>query len=369
MLLNSISILNYRNISQADLIFEPGINCFVGENGAGKTNLLDAIYYLSFCKSFFNSIDSQNIRHGEVFFVIQGQYFRNGSSEEIYCGVKSDLKKLFKRNKKEYQKLSEHIGFIPLVIISPADEQLIMEGSEFRRKYIDSVISQFDKSYLEHILRYSRILIQRNKLLKDIHDGAQRNNEVLAVLDDQMVRSGEIIYEKRKGFITELIPVFQKHFEILSGGKESVGIAYLSHHHSGQYSEDLKLTRQKDITLGYTTKGIHKDDLEFTIHGFPLKKEGSQGQKKTFAISLKLAQFDFLAMHQGLKPLLLLDDIFDKLDNQRSKQLLQMVNEDHFNQIFITHTDSLQLEKLLSGAGKPFRLFEVQNGNVTTKPH
>lgn len=364
MVLETLNVLNYRSLQQVDLQFSQGINCFVGANGAGKTNLLDAVYYLSFCKSFINPIDSQHIRHGQDFFVIQGHYQKNGASEEVYCGLKGGQKKQFRRNKKEYSKLSEHIGFVPLVVISPADEQLIMEGSEWRRKFIDGVISQSDKTYLDTLIRYGRVLLQRNKLLKDIQGGAIGNFDILDALDIQLVHAAQLIFKHRASFIEELLPVFSSHFINISGGSEEVGIVYRSSLADGDFLQQLKDTRQRDVILGYTSRGIHKDDLEFTLFDHPLKREGSQGQKKTFAIALKLAQFDFLAAHHGVKPILLLDDIFDKLDEQRGKSLVRLVAEDHFSQIFITDTQQQHLETILSGIGKPYRMFHMQYGSV-----
>ena len=366
MLLESLSVLNYRNIGQSDLDFLQGINCFVGDNGAGKTNLLDSIYYLSFCKSFFNTIDSQNIKHNEGFFVIQGTYEKFGQKEEVYCGVKLNQKKQFKRNKKEYTRLSDHIGLIPLVFISPSDEQLILSGSEIRRKYMDGVISQYDNHYLDIIIRYNRILLQRNKLLKDLNGRKTIDWNVLEAFDQQMEGYAKQIYQKRSGFIKELLTVFQRHFNEISGGNEEVDIIYHSHLEDEDYLKQLKATHQRDMLLGYTSKGIHKDDLEFILNSFLLKKEGSQGQKKTFAISLKLAQFDFLANHQKVKPILLLDDIFDKLDDKRGRSLVKLVAEDHFNQIFITHTNKNHLNAILAETGKDFRLFDVNNGAINS---
>lgn len=365
MLLNTLSVINYKNIEQSDLSFSKGINCFVGDNGVGKTNILDAIYYLSFCKSFFNAIDSQNVKHDENFFVLQGNYEKMGHKEDVYCGVKQGHKKQFKKNKKEYTKLSDHIGFIPLVFISPSDEQLIMDGSEVRRKYMDGVISQYDHPYLEHLIRYNRVLLQRNKLLKDMSQRYRVDETVIEALDLQLINSGIKIYEKREAFINELLPVFERHFMNISGGKETIEISYKSHLDSDDFEQQLKACRKKDLILGYTTRGVHKDDLELKLNGFLLKKEGSQGQKKTFAISLKLAQFDFLATHQKVKPILLLDDIFDKLDDKRGQSLLNLVAEDHFNQIFITHTSKTQIETILADTGKEYKIYVVENGQIS----
>lgn len=367
MYLKHLNILNYKNISQVELEFCDGINCFVGPNGAGKTNLLDAVYYLSFCKSYFNSIDSQNICHDEDFFVIQGAFDRNDSDEQIYVALKRNQKKQFKRNKKEYSRLSEHIGLLPLVMISPSDERLIVEGSDQRRRYIDSVVSQYDKPYLEKVIRYNRALMQRNTLLKK----SERLNDTLHaqfdVWDEQMTMLGRQIFEQRTAFIEQLVPVFREFYQHISGGNEEVDIQYQSHHQSGNVIEKLREHRQRDLILGYTTKGVHKDDLHFLLSGQPVKKEGSQGQKKSFLIALKLAQYEFLSRHNGFGPILLLDDVFDKLDEERGNSLIQLVSQDRFRQIFITDTQKQRLTDIVAKTGKENLFFEVTNGNVQTK--
>lgn len=364
MYLKHLHLVNFKNILQSELDFLPGINCFVGENGAGKTNVLDALYYLSFCKSYFNPVDSQNINHNEDFFVIQGVYDRNEDQEHIYCGLKRSQKKQFKRNKKEYPKLADHIGLLPLVMISPADEQLINEGSEQRRKYIDGVISQYDKSYLEDLLRYNRALMQRNVTLKNLRDSGSRDFSMLDLWDDQLDILAQRIHQKRVEFINELVPVFQEYYAYISEGKEAIALQYKSHMAEASLKDQLREVRSKDLVLGYTTKGVHKDDLELLLGGYSIKKTASQGQKKTFLIALKLAQYEFIKRHNGLKPILLLDDIFDKLDIKRSSQLLQLVAEDKFNQIFITDTKKEYLMNTLSTTGKPFRIFQVQSGEI-----
>jgi DNA replication and repair protein RecF len=365
MYLQHLSIIDYRNISQAELLLGKGINCFVGPNGSGKTNILDAIYYLSFCKGFLNPIDGQNVQHERDFFVVQGRYDKNGINEEIFCGFKHNQKKQFKRNKKEYPRLADHIGLIPLVSVSPGDELLVTEGSEGRRKFMDSVISQYDRTYLDNLMRYTRVLMQRNKLLKDMADGNNTALGIMEAIDMQLGSLASQIHKARLLFVDEFVPVFNNHFTNISGGNETVGLAYLSHLHDPGFEQLLSQNLKRDMALGYTTKGIHKDDLEFMLGGHPLKKEGSQGQKKSFVISLKLAQFDFLARHQGLKPILLLDDIFDKLDAQRGKSLINLVSEDHFNQIFITHTHKEALLSILGELGKPFKMFDVYKGEIT----
>jgi DNA replication and repair protein RecF len=364
MFLKRLNILNYKNVSQAELSFCDGINCFIGPNGAGKTNLLDAVYYLSFCKSYFNAVDSQNISHDEDFFVIQGAFDRNEYDEQIYVALKRNQKKQFKRNKKEYSKLSEHIGLLPLVMISPSDERLIVEGSEQRRKYIDSVVSQYDKSYLELLIRYNRSLMQRNTLLKKSDRFGASLKSQLDVWDEQLTVLGRKIYEQRTDFIEQLVPVFRDFYEHISGGHEVVDIVYQSQHQKGDVMEMLIENRERDLILGYTTRGIHKDDLQFLLSGQPVKKEGSQGQKKSFLIALKLAQYEFLSRHNGFGPVLLLDDVFDKLDADRGNRLIQLVAQARFRQIFITDTQKSRLSEIVEQTGKQNRFFEVNEGMV-----
>ncbi len=350
---------------QAEIAFSPGINCLVGHNGAGKTNVLDALYYLSFCKSYFNASDSLNITHDQEFFVVQGQYERQQEDEHIYCGLKKAQKKHFKRNKKEYAKLAEHIGLLPLVMISPADEQLINEGSEQRRKYMDGVIAQYDKPFLEDLLRYNRSLLQRNATLKQLKESRSRDFSMLELWDEQLEQLANRIYAKRVAFIKELVPVFQKYYAYISDGKEAIALNYISHLHEGDLKEQLREARTKDTLVGYTTRGTHKDDLELLLKGHPIKKIASQGQKKTFLIALKLAQYEFIKQHNGIKPILLLDDIFDKLDDERSKRLLQLVAEDVFNQIFITDTNKPYLLDIVKQTGKEYKMFDVADGQIT----
>jgi DNA replication and repair protein RecF len=364
MHLKKLHLVNFKNILQTELELHQGINCFVGDNGAGKTNVLDALYYLSFCKSYFNSVDSQNVNHDEPFFVIQGEYERKDEKELIYCGLKRGQKKYFKRNNKDYQKLSEHIGLLPLVMISPFDEQLINDGSEQRRKYIDGVISQFDKKYLDDIMRYTKTLTQRNASLKQMRDSGNRDDSMLDLWDEQLDSLGVRIYEKRVAFIKELVPVFQDYYAYISDNREEISLEYTSHLQRGALKDMLREVRSRDLVLGYTTRGIHKDDLDLMLKGFSIKKVASQGQRKTFLIALKLAQYEFLYRHNGIKPVLLLDDIFDKLDETRSSRLLQLVADDKFNQIFITDTRKEHLVSTLEGTGKEFRIFTVSAGEI-----
>ena len=363
MILKKISILNYKNVAQAELDFSPKINCFIGYNGEGKTNLLDAVYYLSFCKSATNPIDSQNIRHGEDFFMLQGEYVHeSGEQEEVYCGLKQKQKKRFKRNKKEYKKLSEHIGLVPLILVSPADADLIAGGSEERRRFMDMVISQYDHEYLDALMRYGKALAQRNVLLKQEEEP---DEELMCLWEDMMAIEGEKIYEKRKAYIEEFIPVFQEFYEKISMGREEVGLRYISHCQRGDLLEVIRRDRMKDRIMGYSLHGIHKDDLEMSLGGFPIKREGSQGQNKTFLIALKLAQFDFLRRTgSNTTPLLLLDDIFDKLDAHRVEQIVKLVSGERFGQIFITDTNRDHLDSILEKTDKDYKLFYVKNGDI-----
>ncbi|HSH66899.1 MAG TPA: DNA replication and repair protein RecF, partial [Bacteroidia bacterium] len=321
-------------------------------------------HYLSFCKSFFNPVDSQNILHEAPFFLLQGTYDLEGQEEDIYCGLKRNQKKQFKRNKKEYTKLADHIGLFPLVMISPADSELVTEGSESRRKFMDSVIAQFDRSYLEKLILYNRVLSHRNMLLKQIANKSTFDPDNLNIWDVQLIELGEIIFEKRKDFIARFITIFKKHFEFISGGHEQVDISYASHLNAAPFSEVLSKVLQKDQLMEYTTVGIHKDDLEFKMNGYPIKKYASQGQQKSFLIALKLAQFDFIKQIKNITPILLLDDIYDKLDDFRVKQLMELVSSASFGQLFITDTHVSRLAELFSSTKSDFKSFHIQNGNA-----
>ena len=363
MILEHISILNYKNLEQVELDFSPKINCFIGQNGMGKTNLLDAVYYLSFCKSTGNPIDSQNIMHDQDFFMLQGRYQNDGGeSEEVYCGLKRKQKKQFKRNKKEYSRLSDHIGLIPLVMVSPADAELISGGSEERRRFMDVVISQYDKEYLDTLIRYNKALLQRNTLLKA---ETEPDEELLAVWEEMMAATGEVIFRKRHAFILEFIPTFQTFYSHISQDKEQVNLTYESHAMRGDLLELIKESRQRDRIMGYSLRGIHKDDLLMQLGDYPIKKEGSQGQNKTYLIALKLAQFDFLhRTGRGITPLLLLDDIFDKLDALRVEQIVKLVSGDRFGQIFITDTNRDHLDKILKKTEGDYKVFSVADGAI-----
>ena len=366
MNLQDLSLINFKNYSQVELNFAPKINCFIGQNGVGKTNLLDAIYYLSMCKSYLNPIDSQNIRYNEDFFVIQGDYLYKETHENIYCGLKRNKKKQFKRNKKEYQKLADHIGLLPIVMISPMDNSLILDGSDERRKFMDSVISQYDKGYLDNLIRYNRALSQRNKLLKDFYQTRSFDEDTLDIWDEQLIMLGEKIHSVRVKFIEKLIPIFQDYYTRISGNSEQVQLVYDSQLYEGEYRNILKNAIDKDRIVQHTTVGIHKDDLILTLEKYPIKKAGSQGQQKTYLVSLKLAQFDFIKQICGIKPILLLDDIFDKFDRQRVRQMIELVAENHFGQIFITDTSQDRLENILKEVNIQYRLFSIDStGNIS----
>lgn len=362
MILKRISILNYKNLEQVELSFSPKLNCFFGQNGMGKTNLLDAVYFLSFCKSAGNPIDSQNICHDADFFVIQGLYeAADGTPEEIYCGMKRRQKKQFKRNKKEYTRLSDHIGFLPLVMVSPADSELIAGGSDERRRFMDVVISQYDKEYLDALIRYNKALVQRNTLLKSEQPVEE---ELFLVWEEMMAQAGEVVFRKREAFIREFIPIFQSFYSFISQDREKVGLSYDSHARDASLLEVLKESRARDQIMGYSLRGVHKDELNMLLGDFPIKREGSQGQNKTYLVALKLAQFDFLKRTGTTVPLLLLDDIFDKLDASRVEQIIKLVAGDSFGQIFITDTNREHLDRILHKVGSDYKMFRVEQGTV-----
>ena len=361
MYLRNISLVNFKNYSQVELDFSPKINCFVGNNGVGKTNILDAVYYLSLTKSFFNSIDTQNIKYDHEFTVIQGDFEKDAKVEQIYCGIKRSRKKQFKRNKKEYQRLADHIGLLPVVMISPADTSLISEGSDERRRFIDTVIVQYDRPYLEDLINYNKALSQRNKLLKDFAKNNSFSEESIQLWNDQLIPPGERIHEKRVEFIKRLIPIFQNYYDAIAKGGEKVSLTYQSHLTGGNFREMLAKAQYKDRILQYTTVGIHKDDLNLQLSGYPIKRVGSQGQQKTYLVALKLAKFEFIKNIVGFHPILLLDDIFDKFDKLRVKQIIELVAHQEFGQIFITDTHQDRLETILNELPADFKLFRIND--------
>jgi DNA replication and repair protein RecF len=364
MFLDHLHLLNFKNYSEATLALSPKINCFLGPNGEGKTNLLDAVYYLAFCKSFFNPADSQLIKHEESFMVVQGEFQRKEKSEKIYAGLKKGQKKQFKCNKKDYEKLADHIGLIPLVMISPSDSQLILEGSEVRRKFIDQIISQYDRAYLDHLIQYNRALSQRNRLLKKFMEIRSFDEASLEIWDRQLIQYGQPIFEKRAAFIEDFTPLFQEHYNFISGQKETVSLQYLSPLQSGDFQTLLLESREKDRRRTYSTCGIHKDDLGFELAGYPMKRFGSQGQQKTYLLALKLAQAEYLKEVKEVAPILLLDDIFDKLDQERVSHLMSVVQRDWFGQVFITDTHQSRLKKIFDELGAEYKTFSIKKGEV-----
>ena len=362
MYLREISILNYKNIREATLHFSDKLNCFVGLNGQGKTNILDAIYYLSFTKSAYNTIDSQNITHNADMALIQGRYDFGNTTEDslevISCGIKRGVKKQFRRGKKDYQRLIDHIGLIPLVMVSPQDSELISEGSDERRRFIDGVISQYDKCYLEHLTQYNALLKQRNALLKQYEDHPQNAPaELFDVIELQMVGHANYIFEQRTDFIQRFVPAFQEVYSAISGDSEQVSLHYTSQLQDRNLAEAFARTRQRDLIVGWSTQGIHKDELDMRLGEYPLKRVGSQGQQKSYLLAMKLGQAIFLG-----KPILLLDDIFDKLDSERVERIIRLVSSDRFGQIFITDTDRQHLTSILQDMHHSSSVFHVADG-------
>lgn len=360
MILKKLSILNYKNIIQTEVDFSPKMNCFFGNNGMGKTNLLDAIHYLSFCKSHTNTPDSQIIHAEKDLCVVQGTYDYEGREEEIFCAMRPRQRKQFKRNKKEYDKLSEHIGLLPLVMVSPADSDLIRGGSEERRRFLDVIISQQDKPYLHALIQYNKALLQRNTLLKN----QCTDDSLYEVLEMQLSRYGQMVYEKRRLLVEDFTPIFNEYYQTICRSAEVVGLQYVSRLETQDLLETLTATRERDRVLGYTSSGIHKDELEMTLNDALIRRVGSQGQNKTYLIALKLAQFVFLSQKGRTTPILLLDDIFDKLDASRVEEIIKLVSSDAFGQIFITDTNRKYLDEILSTMGNAYALFRVEQGEV-----
>ena len=359
MFLKQLSLLNYKNISQNDFTFDSKINCFVGKNGVGKTNILDAIYHLAYTKSYFNPLAIQNIKHGEDFFLLDAVFDKENRDEKIACSLKKGQKKVLKRNNKVYEKLSEHIGFIPLVIVSPSDSDLISEGSETRRRFIDSVISTQDSLYLNELIQYQKLVSQRNALLKYFALNQTFDKDNLAIYDEQIIPLGNVIFEKRQQFLAQFIPIFKKYYAEISNEAESVDLVYQSQLLEKPFEDLLIENLNKDRAIQYTISGIHKDDLSFEIEGYPVKKFGSQGQQKSFLIALKLAQFEFLKQKSGSAPILLFDDIFDKLDASRVEKIVTMVNNDVFGQIFISDTHEELTEAIVKQTHQSYKIFRL----------
>lgn len=360
--LKTLETLNFRNHIQVQTSFHPRLNFIVGENASGKTTLLNAIYYLSFTKGFMGYYDFDNIRKDCEYFMIKGDYSRQGSDEMLYCGLKKEGKKQFMRNGKEYDRFYEHIGHFPLVIVSPYDNELIRGGSEERRRFADMIISQIDRPYLEVLMAYTRILKQRNALLKSMAESGRNEEETLSVYNYQLAESGNLIHEKRKDFIARFSPLFSDIYKALSLGRESVGIEYESDLRENDFAALINEARMRDLQCGYTTTGVHRDDLDFAINDLPARQAGSQGQQKTYLLALRLAQYAYIKEHAGFPPILLLDDIFDKLDDNRVGSLLAEVLKPGYGQIFITHTNLYMLEWLLENIKSEYRVIKLKEG-------
>lgn len=360
MFLKKVSLLNYKNFESADFTFDSKINCFVGDNGMGKTNILDAIYHLSFGKSYFNPIASQNIKHGTDFFVVEGLFEKENREEKIVCSLKKNNKKIIKRNGKPYERFADHIGLLPLVIISPADRDLISEGSDVRRKFMDGVISQSDKAYLQTLINYNKVLSQRNALLKYFAANHAFDKATLGVYNEQLHAYGSEIFTKRSSFLEAFIPIFKQQYKAITGGNiEEVNLTYDSKLHVRDMASLLEKHLERDRALQYTSVGIHKDDLSFSITDYPIKKFGSQGQQKSFLIALKFAQFQFMQELSKTTPILLLDDIFDKLDEHRVGHIIALVNNENFGQIFVSDTHAERTENVVKKIHQSYKIFKL----------
>ncbi|MEY8780814.1 DNA replication/repair protein RecF [Allomuricauda sp. XS_ASV26] len=359
MFLRHLSLVNYKNFDSKTLDFDPVINCLVGDNGVGKTNVLDAIYHLCFGKSYFNPVSTQNIKHNTDFFVVEGEFEKNGRTEKILCSFKKGTKKVIKRNGKPYEKFSEHIGFLPLVIISPSDRDLILEGSDTRRKFMDGVISQSDKVYLQNLIKYNKVVSQRNSLLKYFAANRTFDQDTLSIYNEQLYSLGTEIHQKRVEFINSFLPIFKEQYQNISEKDEQINLAYESQLSNTSLLSLLESNIEKDRALQYTSVGVHKDDLNFTIAGHPIKKFGSQGQQKSFLIALKLAQFHFIKQLAGTTPILLLDDIFDKLDENRVAHIVGLVKNDNFGQIFISDTHADRTESIVKNIHQSYKIFNL----------
>ncbi len=360
MFLKQLTLTHYKNIEASQFNFKAPINCFIGNNGIGKSNVLDSIYHLAFTKSYFNPSGVQNIQFGKDFFLIEGRFEKEGKEEKINCSLKKGFKKTIKRNGKVYLKIAEHIGLIPLVIVSPADQNLIIEGSSTRRKFIDGVIGQTDKIYLKNLTDYNKLLAQRNALLKFFAKNRTFDADTLAIYNHQMSELAQPIFEKRNAFMEVFIPIFSKRYSSISNGAEEVDIRYESDLNEKSFNELLDQNLEKDKILQYSTVGIHKDDLDLLISGMPIKKFGSQGQQKTFLIALKLAQFDFIKEKAGMNPIVLLDDIFDKLDQDRVTQTIQLFDHENLGQIFISDTHEDRIKAALKKSSSAYEIFKLR---------
>lgn len=359
MYLAWLKLRNFKNFMESDWDFSPKINAFVGSNGVGKTNVLDAVHYMALTKSYLNYSDAQNIHFDADFFSLEGNFQKNDSEDLIFCAVQHSKGKILKRNAKTYDRISEHIGMYPLVMISPYDSDLIKDGSDTRRRFIDNIISQSNKEYLHNLMRYNRVLVQRNSLLKYFAQNQTFDQVSLEIYDKELIELGTGIHNERSKFIQGFLPIFQEYYQFISQGNEKVNIIYQSQLNENPLAELLKSNLAKDRSAQYSTQGIHKDDLSFEILNYPIKKFGSQGQQKSYLIALKLAQLELMKKTLGITPLLLLDDIFDKLDESRVEQLIKLVNEERFGQIFITDTHPERTENVVKRINSESKIFRL----------
>ena len=362
MILNTATIVNYKNIAEARLEFSPKLNCLIGNNGQGKTNVLDAIYYMSMCRSYASTSDnSAVIRHGETYMMLQGSYTRQGTPMEISVALQRGKRKVVRRDGKEYQRLSQHVGLLPVVMVSPMDWDLVRGTGEERRRFMDLIISQNNSEYLEALIRYNKAVDQRNAMIKK----EMRDALLYETVEAEMARHAALLHERRSQWVEQFLPIFMHYYNTVAGEGETVRLDYKSHLNEGMMQEHLAATRERDMILGYTTRGVHRDDLELLLNDYPMRRTGSQGQCKTYTIALRFAQFDFLKANNPAVPTLLLDDIFDKLDASRVERIIDVVSSDRFGQIFITDTNSTHLDEIVARQGGGHCLMHVENGQIT----
>ncbi|MBL7849998.1 MAG: DNA replication and repair protein RecF [Cyclobacteriaceae bacterium] len=369
MRLEKLHLLNFKNYTSADVEFTGAIHCFVGRNGSGKTNLLEAIHYLCLTRGFTAASDSENVRKGEGHFLVRGTFALDGRTREVTCTYSAERKKKIAEDGKEYARFSDHIGKYPLVMVAPADIELVWDGGEVRRRFFDTLLSQLDRKYLDQLMVYQANLRHRNGLLKMYAERPDVDKELLATYDERLITAGAFLYQQRREFVANLVPRLRSHYDFLvEGAAEEPGIAYTSDLDTLDFGSELKARLSRDLLLGRTTVGVHRDDFRFTLQGNDLRVFGSQGQQKSFLIALKMAEFDTLTERNGFKPLLLLDDIFDKLDDRRIVQLMKRVADGSFGQIFLTDARPGRSREALAEAGIPAQIFTVEGGTLAGQP-
>ena len=362
MILNTATILNYKNIAEARMECSPKLNCLIGNNGQGKTNVLDAIYYLSMCRSYVSTADNSSvIKHGEPYMMLQGSYTRCEAPVEISIALQRGKRKVVRRDGKEYQRLSQHIGLLPVVMVSPMDWDLVRGSGEERRRFMDLIISQNNSEYLDALIRYNKAVEQRNAMIKR----EMRDPLLYETVEQAMAVHATLIHQVRSLWVEQFMPIFMHYYSAVAGDGETVSLHYQSHLNDGSMADHLAATRERDMILGYTTRGIHRDDIELMLDGYPMRRTGSQGQCKTYTIALRFAQFDFLKANNAAVPILLLDDIFDKLDASRVERIVDVVSSNRFGQIFITDTNRNHLDEIVARHGGGHCLMHVEDGNIT----